>query len=586
MSSDPNPLLLPDQPDRPWWWDWQALLVSLLVVGIYSIRLTHAPVCGEESRWATMAREMIASGDWIVPRQQGTIFPERPPLGSWAIALVGMARGQVDLVAIRLPSVVATLLLSLLIYAYARTWMAKRAALAAAVIYPTFGQVLALGRFGESEALFTLFVAGSLLAWHAGYVRGWSRTRTWVVGYSLAALGSLVKGPQAPVYFVLVCCAFLLIQRNWRWLFCWGHGLGIAAFAAIVGSWMIPFCLTDWYALDDIWAGLASARYTTQGLAKHLVSFPWETLGCLLPWSPLLAWYLRPAARRAIFSARPQAWFLVLAIALTYPSVWLAAHSRGRYFMPLYPCVAVLIALVIEHCTHRWADLADQLFWRRYVRALSAAVVVSGLVVVVLQFVPIAALAHVRFGWWMLASWCLAGAATAGLACWEVRGTRIGRVEPVVLCAAAFVGVTYVGLVLGARRDAGNDLEPTLAEIKRQMAEPESLVSFNRVYHRFAYSYGEPIGQMSWPQDGRELPDGIEYFCYDRREGYYDPPIVGRDGQAQHAGTTAPLPFEWDLVAEMPSDPVRRPLHNNTVIIGRIRRTARVAEQASPPAPR
>ena len=66
MSSDPNPLLLPDQPDRPWWWDWQALLVSLLVVGIYSIRLTHAPVCGEESRWATMAKEMIASGTLIV----------------------------------------------------------------------------------------------------------------------------------------------------------------------------------------------------------------------------------------------------------------------------------------------------------------------------------------------------------------------------------------------------------------------------------------------------------------------------------------------------------------------------------------
>ncbi len=29
-----------------------------------------------------------------------------------------------------------------------------------------------LGRLGESEALFTLFVGGSLLVWHAGYLQG------------------------------------------------------------------------------------------------------------------------------------------------------------------------------------------------------------------------------------------------------------------------------------------------------------------------------------------------------------------------------------------------------------------------------
>src|SRR5262249_2343726 len=154
---------------------------------------------GEESRWANVAREMIASGDWIVPRQQGALFPERPPMGSWAIALVGLVRGEVDLTAVRLPSACATLLLTWLGYAYARGGMSRLGSFAAAAIFATFAQVMVLGRFGESEALFTLFTGGSLLAWHAGYMRGRSCAAVWALGYSLAALGALVKGLQAPV---------------------------------------------------------------------------------------------------------------------------------------------------------------------------------------------------------------------------------------------------------------------------------------------------------------------------------------------------------------------------------------------------
>ncbi len=80
-----------------WWREWEVAALLVLVGLTYFTRLGALPVCGEESRWATAAREMMASGDFIVPRQQGTVFPERPPLGSWAMALVGLFRGEVDL---------------------------------------------------------------------------------------------------------------------------------------------------------------------------------------------------------------------------------------------------------------------------------------------------------------------------------------------------------------------------------------------------------------------------------------------------------------------------------------------------------
>ena len=193
---------------------------------------------------------------------------------------------------------------------------------------PRCAQVLALGRFGESEAVFTLFTAGALLVWHAGYLRGWSTAVTWSLGYSLAALGALAKGPQAPVYFASACGAYLLFKRDWRWLFAPGHLLGLACFGTIVAVWMLPFASTHWESVDDIWTGLARERFTTSGLAKHLVTFPFETLACLLPWSPLLLVLARPSARKSLLANHPQAIFLIVALAVTYPSVWLAA-GRG-----------------------------------------------------------------------------------------------------------------------------------------------------------------------------------------------------------------------------------------------------------------
>ena len=82
---------------------------------------------GEETRYATAAREMLATGDWTVVRQQGQIFPERPPMTIWPMALLGELRGDVDPIAIRLASVTAVVLTSLLIYGYSRQFLSVAA---------------------------------------------------------------------------------------------------------------------------------------------------------------------------------------------------------------------------------------------------------------------------------------------------------------------------------------------------------------------------------------------------------------------------------------------------------------------------
>lgn len=567
--------------DRRWRREWEVTALVLLVAAVYFTRLTAVPVCGEESRWAGVAREMIASGDWIVPRQQGTIFPERPPLGSWAMALVGLVRGQVDLVAIRLPSALATLAMALVIYAYAQSWMSPLASFTSAAVYATLGQVLALGRLGESEALLTLFTGGALLVWHWGYLSGRSRTLTWCLGYSLAGLGALVKGPQAPAYFVGACAVYLLVQRDWRWLFGRGHAWGVLCFAAIVGVWLVPFAATNWESVGDIWAGLARDRFTTHGLARHLVTYPFETFGCLLPWSPLLIALLMPSVRKSILASHPETKFLLVALAVTYPTVWLAAGARGRYFMPLYPCLAVMVGLVVEHCTARTASRGARLFWRQFLGAMAIVILGSGAVVVVASLAPLERLGGAAQPGSFLFVWIPGALVAAGLLLWASMGEEWPRPQVGIVALAAFLGIAHTGAIGNARLRAANDLDPVVAELKERLADSE-LVSLGRVYHRFAYAYDAPIRQIPWPDSPGDLPAGVTYFCFDRRPGDTELARTTSDGRLSST-TLGTLPFEWDEIERIGCDPVRRAFHNRTVIIGRVRREKTIAR---PPATR
>jgi 4-amino-4-deoxy-L-arabinose transferase-like glycosyltransferase len=427
--------------------------------------------------------------------------------------------------------------------------------------------------------VFTLFTGGALLVWHGVYLSGRSRGLAWCAGYGLAALGALVKGPQAPVYFVSVCGVFLLLERNWRWLFCWQHVLGMLTFATLVGAWLVPFAVANWNAVDDIWAGLAQDRFTTHNLLKHLLNYPLETFGCLLPWSPLLLALLNPRIRRTLWATHPAMKFLVVALAVTYPSVWLAAGARGRYYMPLYPCVAVLAGLIVEHCTARLAVNNDRMFWRHFQRlsAISLGVIGGGLVLA--NWVPWQPLASIAQPTAFLLVWLPVVALAVGLLVWASQSESRPRPQISVLALGGFLTLANSGLLVNQRLRGANDIEPVVAELKQRLANDE-LVSLGRVYHRFAYAFDEPIRQVDWPRKPSDLPADVEYFCFDRRPGDTAESRSGSDARVPYS-TPGTLPFEWEEVVAIPCDPVQRGVHNRNVVIGRVLRPKMMVSAAS-----
>ncbi|MGI3027052.1 ArnT family glycosyltransferase, partial [Vibrio cholerae] len=66
-------------------------VLSLLMVFAFIIIFAgiglRSPWPADEPRFAEVAREMVVSGNWFFPMRGGELYPDKPPVFMWAIAL-------------------------------------------------------------------------------------------------------------------------------------------------------------------------------------------------------------------------------------------------------------------------------------------------------------------------------------------------------------------------------------------------------------------------------------------------------------------------------------------------------------------
>src|SRR5690606_33186853 len=149
-------------------------------------------------------------------------------------------------------------------------------------------------------------------------------------------------------------------------------------------------------------------------------------------------------------------------------------------------------------------------------RVLAIIVGVGGLAVLAASLLPIAALAGAAQPVAFLCLWMPAVIACAAVLVWCSQAESLPRPQVAVLTLGLLLGLAHTGVLVNARLQAANDLEPVVASLQQQLP-PGKLVSLGRIDHRFAYSYDLPIKQIPWPLASSDLPTDVEYFCFDRR---------------------------------------------------------------------
>jgi dolichol-phosphate mannosyltransferase len=367
----------------PWWWSrllfpaspppsrqgnrpWLALAVLALVAGILLFpNLNYALVEPDEGRYAEIGREMLVSGDWVVPMVNQVPYCDKPPLLYWLVAssyaVLGVSEG-----AARLVPTLATLGTILLTFLFGRRALGQRPAFLAALALTLMPGIVPLGRFLFLDSLLSLWVTAALFTAHAALQGSRVRWSWWSLSAACSALGILTKGPIALVLIIPPVAAYAwLAQVPGRpRLRHWAAYVGLAL--AMAAPWFVAVMSRE----PDFARYFLVEHHLNRFFGREYHSQPfWYYLPVMLvgglPWSlltiPVFRFvYSRSAAMRA---QRPQAlgFFLLWGTWV----VLLFSLSRGKlppYILPAAPAMALLIGCFLDRTLFREAPAA---LWRQ-----------------------------------------------------------------------------------------------------------------------------------------------------------------------------------------------------------------------------
>jgi 4-amino-4-deoxy-L-arabinose transferase-like glycosyltransferase len=149
------------------------LLLALLGVLFFLPGLGQIPLFDrDEPRFATAARTMGQTGDFIVPHFNGALRPDKPPLVYWLMHLGYLATGGWGELGARLPSAIAGILTLIVIYFMVGARFGRLTGIISAMMFGTCGLFIVESRMSTADGtmlfFITLCMACAWQAWDSG----------------------------------------------------------------------------------------------------------------------------------------------------------------------------------------------------------------------------------------------------------------------------------------------------------------------------------------------------------------------------------------------------------------------------------
>lgn len=324
-----------------------ALLAALALVLFANLR-TDPIGRASEKRAMLVARGMVETGDWLVPRLRDKPRLQKPPLLYWVGATTAELIGDTGPIAVRLPSAFACLALVALVIGWARSLGGAGTGLVAGAALVATIQISASGRRGDAEVLLALWVVASLLVFDRLYT---TRRRALLPLFGvLAGLAILTKATVVLIAIALPILAFLALERELSKLVDWGVAGSCALALAIGLSWYVAVIALVPGAFDSLWTDLMlplGGTAKVRGNASHFRPV-WWYLGVLptraAPLSlllPVVAWRLYTTR---VYRDDPRWRFAALTFLAPFIAFSLLPQKQDHYTLSMLPGLALVTA--------------------------------------------------------------------------------------------------------------------------------------------------------------------------------------------------------------------------------------------------
>lgn len=300
----------------------------------------------DEVFYSLSAKEMIQHKTWLVPQMFSQPQFEKPILTFWLLRLSFCLFGITSFAA-RFPPALFAMLGCLTVYYFCQiAYKNKDKSFLCALILMSSGLYIGLARFLLTDMIFSILILMSLAAFYTGYINPNYKTKGILLFFIFSALAVLTKGLLGVVIPILTIVAFLIMQKNLKFLKTQTTFWGSIVFLILALPWYVFMIkkfgqsfISEFFYNDHIRRILE---------AEHSSSDTWYfyplimTLG-MLPWTVFvvssLAWLIRLCQEKSIDPVYHflSSWILVVFV------VFQMAHSKlASYIFPLMPALAII----------------------------------------------------------------------------------------------------------------------------------------------------------------------------------------------------------------------------------------------------
>ena len=475
-----------------------ALTLAAIALAWFGTLGLRELVPSDEGRYAQIAREMAASGDWVTIRYNGLKYFEKPPFHLWMSALAFDVFG-VGVWQARLWAAVSGLAaVALMMLAATRVWSARVGLATGWVLLAmplwNLGAHFNSLDIGVSAALAAV-LACCLIA-QQPQARVETRRR-WMLGcWAAMGVAVLSKGLIGIVLPGLVLVVYTLWSRDWAIWLRMHLASGMAVFALVTVPWFALIAARNPEFAHFFFIHEHFERYTSTVHQRHE---PWWffiplLLAGFLPWSGLWWGLVRRIreAPRTVSRFQPERMLATWVMAIF--AFFSASGSKlPGYLLPVMPALAVLGALAL-----------DRLAERRFARHLWVAVMFGLLIAAATPLVARLGSAITPTELFQAYARWLALAAAVGVA-----GTLIAivlerrrlRPEAIGVYAMGWLFATTIAIVghdSVGRSASGADLVPAVRAV---LAPDMPLYGVRRLDHTLPFYLGHRLTMVEYPDE-------------------------------------------------------------------------------------
>ena len=434
---------------RAVWWLVAVLFLVAWFSGLAVRRLQHP----DEGRYAEIAREMAASGNWVTPRLNGLKYFEKPPFQYWATAVAFNTFGVREWTARLAPALAGMLAVVMVGMTAVRldgaTTGAYAALALAGCVWP-----FALSQLLTLDSVLSAWLAGALcaflLAQRDGLATG--TQRNWMLAaYAAAAGATLTKGLVGLVIPGATLVLYTLATRDispWKRL----HLVpGMVFYLLLTVPWFVLVSrdnpeFAQFFFIHEHVERFLTTEHKREGGWYYFI--PLLAAG-LLPWLFVWLWTLARSWRDAAVTASGFSWPKFCLVWALFVFVFFS-FSRSKlpsYILPLFPALALVVGWQLKVLPARILALLVLPL------AILSALLLLGVVVALRTYVPEfsdasnpAATFH-AFAPWLIAAIGVMAASAIGAFALLRRGTAPAKSLAIIALALGTIAGLQIGFI-------------------------------------------------------------------------------------------------------------------------------------------